>query len=208
MSLMTYLFAPSRIEKIKFFTPYVKGKKVIDIGCAGEGEKPFKKSDWVHKHISEAAEHCVGVDHNEKTVKELVELGYNIVLADAQGLNVDGKYDIVCAFDVIEHVEDLTSFFGNVDSLLDESGKLLISVPNPWFFQRFIRCFIKRDVGVNPDHVYWFCEWTITELLRRYGYSVERLEYGSGEPRYYSYWLLPKILRHTSIFLVAVKNDL
>ncbi len=206
MSVTSTLLGRSTKKKVEFFMPYIRDRDVIDIGCASEGDKPYEKDTWIHQHVCSASSSCIGVDHNQKTVNELCELGYNVFLGDAQGISIDRQFNVVCAFDVIEHLEDLRKFFDNVHNVLEDDGKLLISVPNPWFFLRFLRCFIKGDGGVNPDHVYWFCPGTISELLRRFGFDVEKVEFGSGEPRLYSLFLFPKSLRHTSIFLVATKS--
>lgn len=203
MSIISVFFGKSRKKKIEFFVPYVRNRDVIDIGCAGEG--PYDKKNWIHEHIEAASKYCIGIDHNEGRVSELRLLGYNVVFGDATNIKIDRQFDVVCALDVIEHIEDLKSFFENVDKILKNEGSLLISIPNPWFFLRFVRCIIKGDGGVHPDHVYWFCSGTITELLRRFGFKVQRLEFGSGEPRLYYLYFLPKVLRHASIYVVAAK---
>ena len=41
----------------------------------------------------------------------------------------DGKFDIVCAFDVVEHVEDDQRVFGEVSRVLKEGGIFIFSVP-------------------------------------------------------------------------------
>lgn len=203
MSLTTILLGESTRKKIDFFVPYVKNCAVLDIGCASEGIRPYEKSNWIHQYIVSASNYCIGIDHNDKLVNELQQKGYNVISGNAMNTTINRKFDAICAFDVIEHIEDLKAFFDNVDRLLKDEGKLLISVPNPWFFMRFLQCLLKGDASVNPDHVYWFCRRTITELLRRYGFKIQRIEFGSGEPRLYHFYILPKVLRHTSIFLVA-----
>lgn len=207
MSLTTILLGKSRQKKIQFFLPFIRDREVLDIGCAGEGEKPYNRDTWVHRDIVSNSSYCLGIDHNEKIVNELRSLGYNVMLGDAQELPVDRRFDVVCAFDVIEHIADLESFFDGVNKLLKEKGQLLVSVPNPWFFLRFIRCLIKGHGGVNPDHVHWFCTATIEELLKRYKFQVNELEYGSGEPRLYFLYFFPPVLRHTSVYVVATKSD-
>jgi hypothetical protein len=62
----------------------------------------------------------------------------------------------------------------------------------------------RRCIGL--DHVQWFYLRTLRKLLRRYGFEIENLEFGSGEARLYSYKFLPRVLRHTSVFVVAHKS--
>jgi SAM-dependent methyltransferase len=41
----------------------------------------------------------------------------------------DGEFDLVCAFDVIEHVEDDLRVFGELNRVLKDNGVLILSVP-------------------------------------------------------------------------------
>lgn len=126
---------------------------------------------------------------------------------DAQNFHFDATFDVVTACDVLEHLHDPRGFFQSVNNALTADGMLVLTVPNPWFFHRFARCLLKGNAGVNPDHVCWYCVDTIAEMLDRYGFEIVKLEYGSGEAFYYRLFMLPEILRHSSIFLVARKKS-
>lgn len=205
MAIINVLLGSSRKKKINFFVPYLKGKDVIDIGCIGKGDNLHESDEWIHKHISEASNYCVGIDHNEKKANELNSHGYNILAIKAQSIDLDRKFDVACAFDILEHVEDPKSFFGNINSLLREDGKLLLSVPNPFCFLKWFRAFFKGEGNNDPDHVCWYCNSTIKEMMKRHGFKVEKLVFGSGEPRLYYFVFFPKIIRHTSLYVVASK---
>jgi len=192
-------------KKIEWLVPYVRGRCVLDLGCAGEGRLNFG-DNWLHGHLAGSSKECLGLDHNEEAVLFLREKGYQVIHADVQNFTMDRRFDVVVAGDILEHLEDLKGFFESVKRVLKDKGYLLITTPNPWFFLRFIRCWLKGDGGANPDHVHWFCPRTIRELLRRYGFEVRRLEWGSSEPIFYRLRFLPQSLRHTSIFVVARKE--
>jgi 2-polyprenyl-3-methyl-5-hydroxy-6-metoxy-1,4-benzoquinol methylase len=149
----------------------------------------------------------LGIDKDEKMVKRIKKLGFNVIVGDAQNFRLVKKFDVICALDLIEHIEDVKGFLTSASNALQSNGKLLLTTPNPWFFLRFIRCFFKGDGGAHPEHVHWFCNNTIIELLRRYEFKVEKLVFGSGESRLYSYKFLPKSLRHTSLWVVAYKQN-
>lgn len=192
-------------RKAEWILPHVEGRKVLDVGCVGEKSIPQHRDEWLHGKLERAASECIGIDRNEKEVRELQSQGHNIVLADAQNFQMDRKFDLVVACDVLEHLHDPKGFFDSVGKVLKEEGQLLITVPNPWFFGRFLRCFLKGSAGVNSDHVCWFCEQTLSEMLRRNGYEITRIELGSGETFCYRLFFMPKVLRHTSIWAIAVR---
>ncbi|MEZ5148798.1 MAG: class I SAM-dependent methyltransferase [Bacteroidales bacterium] len=207
MSVTGFLFGKSWRKKREYFLPYIQGKVVLDIGCAGEGDKPWETDNWFHKYIAEAAGYCVGIDHNERKVNAIREMGYNVVAVKAQGIELDRQFEVVCAFDVLEHIEDPKSFFLNVQKLLKDDGRLLLSFPNPFFFMRTLRAVFKGDGNIANDHVVWYCNGTIKSMLDRYGFKIEKITHGSGEPRLYKFIFLPKIIRHTSVYVVVNKDQ-
>lgn len=192
-------------KKIEWIVPYVRGHSVLDLGCV-QAEGAYLSNNWLHAHLSSEANYCLGLDFDQDAICKIKSLGYNIIYGDAQDFALKDSFDVVVAADILEHLHDWRGFFTSVRGALKEDGRLIITVPNPWFFLRFIRCMLKGDAGSHPEHVAWFCKYTIEELLRRYGFSVERIEYGSSEPNLYRLYFLPESLRHTSIFVAAKKN--
>ena len=193
-------------KKIKWINQYVKNRNVLDIGCCGEGEMAYLKDNWVHGHIKSVASNCTGLDLNEKEINRLAFLGYNVIVGNAQDFNLTNSFDVVVAADILEHLEDMKGFFVSVDRVLNEDGYLIITTPNPWFLLIIFNCIFKGYAYVNPDHVTWFCASTIRELLLRYGYTIEKLDYGSSESILYHVGFFRPILFHTSIFIAAKKK--
>jgi len=202
------LYKSTKIKKIEFFMPFIKNKRVVDFGCVGDGKMPFDEFDWIYKHIYKNARYCLGIDINLGGIEKMKKLGYNAMHIDEVDFNNIKKFDIVCAFDVITHIEDLKSFFEKIDKLLKVDGKLLISVPQPWFIRKLVSALIKGKVGSHPEQVFWFSIDTIQKILKRFNYKVEYITYGSGEPLYYHLKFLPKIVRHTSIYVISQKRNI
>jgi 2-polyprenyl-3-methyl-5-hydroxy-6-metoxy-1,4-benzoquinol methylase len=148
---------------IKKIQESIKSGKVIHVGAVGTSDKQLKR----HSMFKSVAKNIVGFDHDEKLVKVAKKKGFSeIFLADVtNSKNVDniikkfGQFDHVVMTEVIEHIGNLTSAFNNIHRLMNENGKLYISTPN------LIRA--KKGVQPNPDHICWFCEFTVTTLLRR-----------------------------------------
>jgi len=70
------------------------------------------------------------VDISPPVIERLTARGGIAVPAEITDLPFeDGKFELVCAFDVIEHVEDDRLVFGEVSRVLKEGGFFIFSVP-------------------------------------------------------------------------------
>ena len=72
----------------------------------------------------------------------------NLRLAQADCLALpfsDGRFDLVVAFEIIEHLENPEAFLAELRRVLDPSGVLILSTPN--------RLYYTDDRGeINPFH--------------------------------------------------------
>ncbi len=70
------------------------------------------------------------LDISPPVVEQLTTCGGTAVPGEITNLPYsDGKFELVCAFDVIEHVVDDRLVFGEVSRVLKEGGLLVFSVP-------------------------------------------------------------------------------
>jgi SAM-dependent methyltransferase len=76
-----------------------------------------------------------------------------------------GKFDVVVALDIIEHLENQFHFLRQIKSILKGNGYLIINTPNPastysrfkFFYVGYLSCFNPSDVAhINPifDHIF------------------------------------------------------
>jgi SAM-dependent methyltransferase len=68
------------------------------------------------------------------------------------------KYDVVCSFQVLEHVNDVSDFLGSAISCLKPKGRLIISVPNE---NSFMGREVNNVLNMPPHHV---TRWSIACL--------------------------------------------
>jgi O-antigen biosynthesis protein len=105
----------------------VEGRKVLDLG-SGEG--------FGAAILSDAAEHVVGVDIDERTVEHsrLNYAGPRLEFQVGSALDLSayeaGSFGAVVAFEIIEHVSDHERVLAEVSRILDEDGILVISTPD------------------------------------------------------------------------------
>lgn len=118
------------------------GEKVLEIGC-GSGK--------FLEEVKKKAGEVTGLDFNIIIAEQAREKGLNIVgesIIFHATRNAE-KYDVVCAFQVLEHIYDVREILTAMVKVLKPSGKLIVSVPNnePYFLR-----FGKYEVLNMPPH--------------------------------------------------------
>ncbi len=105
-----------------------KDDKVLDIGC-GTGNFLMR--------VKEKTKNVFGLELNNKAVETCLGKGLSVSaeLIEEHAMNNQKNYDVVCMFQVLEHIYDVNSFLKNAISVLKNGGKLIIGVPNsdPYF---------------------------------------------------------------------------
>lgn len=133
---------------------FVAGKDVLDLG-SGEG--------FGAAILGETAARVHGVDLDATTV-EHASLNYGtgaitFAEADATALpaDLDDTFDVVVAFEVIEHVQDHDALIEGVRRVLRPGGVLVVSTPN--------RLLYETVEGGNPFHVHELSDTEFSALL-------------------------------------------
>ena len=128
------------IARYTFAGQYVKDKKVLEIAC----ENGYGASYL----LSKGAQEVTGGDISEQAIQYAKEHykadGLNFLRLDAQQLLfADESFDVIVAFEVIEHLEDYNKFLIECKRVLKRDGIFICSTPNrlvesgnrnrPWF---------------------------------------------------------------------------
>lgn len=99
------------------------------------------------------------------------------VEADVAGTVPDeeyGRYGLVVAGEVLEHVPDADAFLRGCGRLLRPGGLLCVTVPNACCPKVGIRALIGRE-SVHPDHRTYYSPRTLARTLAGAGYGLESL---------------------------------
>ena len=121
-------FASASLEENLYFSKLRKKFKlgesldVLEIGFGNGAFLDFSKSiGW---DVS-------GVELIPSLVDRAVQNGYNAFLG-VDDIPVENKYDLIVAFDVLEHIESnqILNFFEKIKTFLHPNGILIIRVPN------------------------------------------------------------------------------
>ena len=167
----------SIVNREKFILEYCSGKNVLHLGCA---DWPFTETrledgTWLHSKLSVVADACVGVDLDHDAVLALREKHgiKNIIEGNAERLDdlEVGKFDIVVAGEIIEHLNNPGLFLESAKKVLKPGGTLLITTTNAYCLRRFVRIPFGSE-SIHPDHTYYFSHVTLETLTKRFGYKL------------------------------------
>jgi ubiquinone/menaquinone biosynthesis C-methylase UbiE len=157
----------------EFAADYVAGETVLDCG-AGEGYGPAL--------LAERAASVVGLDYSEEAVhyaagKYGSASNLRFLQGDASKLPcADGSFDVLCCFQVLEHLEDAPGFLFEARRVLKPGGVLILTTPNRLW----------AGTGPNPHHVLEYSAVELQELLEVIFPTVELLGV-HGSPRVMEY---------------------
>ncbi len=161
----------------------------------------WKAGTALHKYLHDLlGDNLIGVDINEKRVRELNDKGMKAVVGDAQNLPTSmGKFDVIVAGELIEHLENPGLFLRSARSVLAKSSPspmLILTTPNVLGVLFFLNHSVLNKKEPWPEHVCYFTRSTITQLLEREGFSnitLHHCNYSTRRP-FLLIWLLKKFL--------------
>jgi 2-polyprenyl-3-methyl-5-hydroxy-6-metoxy-1,4-benzoquinol methylase len=147
------------------------GDQVLELGC---GEGAFLQG------IKAQCPDSVGLELNEVAVATAQENGlavYGQSIQEHARMN-EGKYDVVCSFQVMEHVTDVKSIVEASITCLKPGGKLYICVPNN---DSFIKRSTESLLNMPPHHMNLWDESSLRKLASFFpilydGYELEPLQ--------------------------------
>ena len=153
----------------------LEGKTALDVGCgAGLLTEPLARLGATVTGIDAAAE-LVEVAREHAAAQGL-EIDYRG--GDVQGL--DGKFDLVTAMEVIEHVADPAAFLKALAARLAPGGLLVLSTPNATSWSKLLMITIGEGLGRIPRGTHDFAKFIapdrMTQLLTEAGLKCVDVE--------------------------------
>ena len=129
----------------------LRGTKVLDFGC---GERPFES------FFSRFSAQTVACDLQQNRFGTV-----DVVLTrEASKLPFEsGTFDVVCLFDVLEHVEDDLALLAELRRILKDGGLLLLSVPFMYRFHEIPHDY-RRYTPTGLKYVLAKCGFDVQEV--------------------------------------------
>lgn len=130
-----------------FAARLARNRRVLEVAC-GAGYGSYE--------IAQVARSVIGTDVSEEAVAYARERYQHPALrfetASATSLPYpDGSFDLLVAFEVIEHLEDWRALLSEARRLLAAGGQFVVSTPNRLYYEE-----TRRQSGPNPFHVHEF----------------------------------------------------
>lgn len=157
-----WYYAPWKWEHESSRKHLKEDDNVLEVGC-GAGY-------FLERVRSEVRCNVWGVEYNQKALDTCKEKHIPVGKFDEDFF--EGKesfFDVVCSYQVLEHLPDVKEFFVKSKRALRESGKLMVSVPNN---DSFIKFCDGGTLNFPPHHIGWWTENSLKRALNYFGFNV------------------------------------
>ncbi|MDO8445566.1 MAG: class I SAM-dependent methyltransferase [Deltaproteobacteria bacterium] len=142
-----------------------EGDSVLEIGCGrGAFAKKIMAGDYT------------GIEFSGKARSRAQEEGFHIIKETIQDhAKTNGrKYNVVCSFQVLEHVADVNGFLKDSVECLKPGGLLIISVPSA---DSFVSRVTNGILNMPPHHVTWWSDRCLGAISEMFGLDMVELDH-------------------------------
>ncbi|MGE4421839.1 MAG: class I SAM-dependent methyltransferase [Pseudodesulfovibrio sp.] len=121
-----------------------------------------------------------------KNPKSIPQNYRHFVEGDCQIINSffePSSFDTIIAGELIEHLENPASFLRGCLSILKDSGKLLITTPNPYHWSTVVGNLFFISSGITYDHINLIPFRAMVALMDHTGWKITAIKNASGGMR-------------------------
>ncbi len=99
----------------------LRGKRILEIGC-GTG--------YLLKRLKNKGAKCIGIEPGAHGIKGSIKYKVEIIHDYYPSNKVNGYFDIILLYGVLEHIEDPVQFLGSILNNLTKEGYMILSAPD------------------------------------------------------------------------------
>lgn len=165
-----------RLSLLRYADIMKENLAVLDVGCAAGGTLMFVKE-------MNPSSKVYGIEMNEGSAKMAG------LFADVQAVDVEqaelqgwrGKFDVILAGDILEHLRNPWQAVRNLADCLDDGGRLIASIPNVMFVDVIANMLEGRwqymEQGIlDKTHLRFFTRESVFTMMTEAGLHVTVLE--------------------------------
>lgn len=153
---------------------------VLEIGCAN--------GDFLNLLKKEKSGNVSGIEFNKTCLDKLTEKGIpnsNQTIEEFKQHNIE-KFDVVCSFQVLEHISEVRSFLDSSIACLKKNGRLIISVPNN---DSFIKYDHEDVLNMPPHHMGLWNEKSLLSIASIFNLQILSIEKEYLQTYHYKWYL-------------------
>ncbi len=156
-------------------------KKILHIWCIGNSYKSNSKYEpWLHKEICDVSKKCIWIDLFKDRIIEAEKLSWSkIVYWNAQEFDIWEKFEVIVAWEIIEHLDNFVSFFDSLKKHSDKDTIIILTTPNVFNFSSLLRILFTWKPIFDKDHVVYFDEFTLWQMLKRHWFDIIKFVYNT-----------------------------
>ena len=145
----------------------LKNKKVIDFGC---GTGAFLDL------IKGVAVQTIGIEADPNLCSYVSNKGHTVFPSIQVAAEAGIKGDILCSFDVLEHLPNPIGILNDLQPLLSDNSFLYVGVPNQ---ADFIKELVPAYLGhfYHVEHLWYFSNRSLKFVLEKSGFNLEETLY-------------------------------
>lgn len=133
---------------------------VLEIGCGkGAFAQKISAQQYIGLELSTQAQE-LALSSNVKVLKQSIQ---------SHATNHTGEYDVVCAFQVLEHIGDIHSFIQSSLQCLKPGGLLIYSVPSADSFVALAR---NNILNLPPHHISWWSDQSLAYVGQKFQLKI------------------------------------
>lgn len=155
--------------RMSFYPEFVKGGKVLDIGC-GIGK-------YLH-YLEDLGWDVYGVDISSRAVEGARKSGLeNVFQGELQEVRFESSFfDVVDLHHVFEHIPNPNETLKEINRILKPGGEVVITLPN--FSSLAAKIFGKHWGGIDlPIHLFYFNRRSLDYVLKKNGFEIKKVYY-------------------------------
>lgn len=156
----------SVIPKAKFLLKNKKkfrNKKILDVGCGAGFFLDQLKKNWKSSQL-------YGLEPSHVMAKEAEKKGHEIFIKSIEQFNKNNFFDLVCCFELFEHLFDPYKFLLKIKNLLKKNGSFYFSTLNGKGYD--IDLLRENSSAIYPPyHLNFFNPTSIENLLKNVGFK-------------------------------------